>query len=98
LANIFKPIETIDVKASINYELLHVRSNTRATKNVAEKNVVCELSFRAGWNMVKTGVFGKHEFPDDSEEDKSRYNKYKHTIVSSGPAEATRYFRKLPQH
>ncbi|TXD83649.1 hypothetical protein ESY86_08785 [Subsaximicrobium wynnwilliamsii] len=72
-------------------------SNT-GTPLIVETNVVYDLSFKTGWNLVKTEVIGKYEFPNAPEEDRSRYKKHKHTVVPSIPVEATYYFRKSLQY
>lgn len=71
-------------------------SNT-GTPLIVETNVVYDLNFKPGWNLVKTEVIGTYEFPNAPEEDRSRYKKHNHTIVSSIPKDATYFFRKSPQ-
>ncbi len=58
-----------------------------------ETIVTYDLSFKRGWNLVKTEVIGTYLFPDAPEEDRSRFKKHKHTIVSSIPEDATYFFR-----
>lgn len=72
-------------------------SNTD-TPLIVQTNVTYDLSFKPGWNIVKTEVIGKYEFPDAPEEDRSRYKKHLHTIVLSIPENATYFFRKTPQY
>ncbi len=72
-------------------------SNT-GTPLIVETNVTYDLSFNPGWNLVKTEVIGTHLFHDAPEEDRSRYKKHRHTIVSSIPEDATYFFRKSPQY
>jgi len=72
-------------------------SNTD-TPLIVETNVTYDLSFKPGWNLVKTDVIGTYKFPNAPEEDRSRYKKHKHTIVVSIPEDATYFFRKSPQY
>lgn len=67
-------------------------SNT-GTPLLVETNVVYDLNFKAGWNLVKTEVIGTYHFPNAPEEDRSRYKKHKHTMVNAIPSDATYYFR-----
>lgn len=68
------------------------------TPLLVETQVTYDLSFKLGWNLVKTEVIGKYEFPDAPEEDRSRYKKHVHTIIPSIPEDATYFFRKSPQY
>lgn len=70
-------------------------SNTGAPL-IIETNVV-DLSFKTGWNLVKTEVIGTYKFPDAPEEDRSRYKKHKHTMVEFIPNDAKYYFSKSSQ-
>ncbi|MDD3720991.1 MAG: hypothetical protein PHW92_00690 [Lutibacter sp.] len=65
---------------------------------IVETNVTYNLSFKPGWNLVKTEVIGTYEFPNTPEEDRTRYKKHVHTIVPSIPQDATYFFRKSPQY
>lgn len=67
------------------------------TPLLVETQVTYDLSFKPGWNLVKTEVIGKYEFPDAPEEDRSRYKKHVHTITPSIPEDATYFFRKSQQ-
>ncbi|MCM4171960.1 hypothetical protein DHD32_10740 [Arenibacter sp. TNZ] len=72
-------------------------SNT-GTPLMVETNVVYDLNFNPGWNMVITEVIGTYEFPNAPEEDRSRYKKHNHTSVASIPKEATYFFRSTVQY
>ncbi len=72
-------------------------SNT-GTPLLVETHVTYNLSFKPGWNLVKTEVIGRYDFPNAPEEDRSRYKKHVHTIVPTIPEDATYYFRKSPQY
>ncbi|MCM4168933.1 hypothetical protein KCTC52924_02634 [Arenibacter antarcticus] len=72
-------------------------SNT-GTPLLVETNVVYDLSFKPGWNLVKTDVIGEYQFPNAPEGDRSRYKKHEHTVVSSIPTDATYYFRSAVQY
>ena len=72
-------------------------SNT-GTPIMVETNVVYNLDFNPGWNMVKTEVIGTYEFPNAPEEDRSRYKKHKHTTIASVPNDATYFFRSAVQY
>ncbi|WP_165876073.1 hypothetical protein [Mariniflexile fucanivorans] len=72
-------------------------SNT-GTPLLVETNVTYNLSFKPGWNLVKTDVIGRYDFPNAPEEDRSRYKKHAHTSITSIPEDATYYFRKSPQY
>lgn len=65
---------------------------------IVETNVTYELSFKPGWNLVKTEVVGKYEFPNAPEEDRSRYKKHVHSIITSIPDDATYFYRISPQY
>ncbi|TDU43101.1 hypothetical protein BXY82_0507 [Gelidibacter sediminis] len=67
-------------------------SNT-GTPLIVATNVIYDLNFKAGWNLVKTEVIGTYHFPDAPEEDRSRYKNHKHTSVAAVPKDATYYFR-----
>lgn len=67
-------------------------SNT-GTPLLVETSVTYNLSFKPGWNVVKTEIIGKYEFPNAPEEDRSRYKKHEHTIVDTIPEEAIYFFR-----
>lgn len=67
-------------------------SNT-GTPLLVETNVTYDLNFNSGWNLVKTEVIGKYEFPNAPEEDRSRYKKHEHTSLDAIPNEATYFFR-----
>lgn len=69
-------------------------SNT-GTPLIVETNVVYNLSFKTGWNLVKTEVIGTHHFPDAPEEDRSRFKKHEHTMIASIPQDATYFFRAV---
>lgn len=72
-------------------------SNT-GTPLIVETNVDYNLSFKPGWNLVKTEVIGTYHFPNAPEEDRSRYKKHEHTIVTSIPNDATYYFRSATNY
>ena len=65
---------------------------------MVETNVVYNLNFNPGWNMVKTDVIGTYQFPNAPEEDRSRYKKHNHTTIASIPNDVTYYFRSDPQY
>tara|TARA_R110000796_G_scaffold23445_7_gene67123 strand:- start:8088 stop:9026 length:939 start_codon:yes stop_codon:yes gene_type:complete len=65
---------------------------------MVETNVVYNLNFNPGWNMVKTEVIGTYEFPNAAEEDRSRYKKHNHTSIASIPNDATYFFRWAIQY
>jgi len=72
-------------------------SNT-GTPLIVETNVVYALNFKLGWNLVKTEVMGTYEFEDVPEEDRSRYKKHEHTLITSIPNDATYFFRSVGNH
>ena len=72
-------------------------SNT-GTPIMVETNVVYDLKFSPGWNMVKTEVIGTYEFPNAPDEDRSRYKKHEHTSTASIPNDATYFFRSSVQY
>lgn len=82
--------EACGIKANENWN--GDLSNT-GTPLLVETNVMYDLSFKPGWNLVKTEVIGKYEFPNAPEEDRSRYKKHVHTIVEAIPGDATYFFR-----
>ncbi|MCK0132587.1 hypothetical protein MWU59_13850 [Flavobacteriaceae bacterium F08102] len=61
---------------------------------IVETNVSYSLFLNPGWNLVKTDVIGKYDFPSKPIEDRSRYKKHLHTSISKLPEEVTFYFRK----
>lgn len=69
-------------------------SNT-GTPLIVETNVVYNLNFKTGWNLVKTEVIGTHHFPDAPEEDRSRFKKHEHSIIATIPQDATYFFRAV---
>lgn len=87
--------EACTLKANENFK--GDLSNT-GTPLIVETNVTYNLIFKPGWNLVKTEVIGTYTFPDAPEEDRSRYKKHRHTVVSSIPEGATYFFRKSPQY
>ncbi|MDW5290221.1 hypothetical protein [Formosa sp. PL04] len=87
--------EACAIKANENW--IGDLSNT-GNPLVVETQVVYNLNFNPGWNLVKTEVIGTYEFPSAPEEDRSRYKKHEHTSISSIPIDATYYFRKSPQY
>ena len=82
--------EACAIKANENWK--GDLSNT-GSPLLVETNVTYDLSFKPGWNLVKTEVIGTYEFPNAPEEDRSRYKKHEHTIVDAIPKEATYFFR-----
>lgn len=82
--------EACSIKANENWK--GDLSNT-GTPLLVETEVTYNLSFKRGWNLVKTEIIGKYEFPNMPEEDQSRYKKHKHTIVATIPEEATYFYR-----
>jgi hypothetical protein len=82
--------EACSIKANENWK--GDLSNT-GNPLLIETNVTYDLSFKPGWNLVKTEVIGKYEFPNAPEEDRSRYKIHEHTIVDTIPNEATYFFR-----
>ncbi|MBA6153169.1 hypothetical protein [Gelidibacter maritimus] len=72
-------------------------SNT-GTPLMVETTVIYDLSFKTGWNIVKTEVIGTHYFPDAPEEDRSRFKKHEHTVVAAIPQDATYFFRAVPNN
>lgn len=82
--------EACAIKANENWK--GDLSNT-GTPLLVETTVTYDLSFKPGWNLVKTEVIGKYEFPNAPEEDRSRYKKHVHTMAPSIPDDATYYFR-----
>ncbi len=72
-------------------------SNT-GTPLIIKTNVTYNLNFKSGWNLVKTEVIGKYEFPNAPEEDRSRYKKHEHTMVIAIPKDASYFFRKTPKY
>lgn len=72
-------------------------SNT-GTPLIVETNVVYDLNFKTGWNLLKTEVIGTYNFPNAPEEDRSRYKKHEHTIVAAIPKDATYYFRSVEDY
>lgn len=87
--------EACAIKANENWK--GDLSNT-GTPLLVETNVIYNLSFNTGWNLVKTEVIGTYEFPDAPEEDRSRYKKHLHTSIPSIPNDVTYFFRKTPQY
>jgi hypothetical protein len=83
--------EACAIKANENWK--GDLSNTD-TPLLVETNVVYDLSFKPGWNLVKTEIIGKYEFINVPEEDKSRYKRHEHTMVTSIPNDASYFFRK----
>jgi|GEM_PF-1068139 len=65
---------------------------------LVETNVSYNLNFKPGWNLVKTEVIGEHKFPNAPEEDRSRYKKHDHTMVTAVPNDATYFFRAAVQY
>jgi len=82
--------EACAIKANENWK--GDLSNT-GTPLLVETNVTYDLSFKPGWNLVKTEIIGKYEFPNAPEDDRSRYKKHEHTIVDAIPDEAIYFFR-----
>ncbi|APQ17568.1 hypothetical protein [Maribacter hydrothermalis] len=82
--------EACSIKANENWK--GDLSNT-GTPLLVETSVSYDLSFKPGWNLVKTEIIGTHEFPNAPEEDRSRYKKHEHTIVDTIPDEAIYFFR-----
>ena len=70
-------------------------SNT-GTPLIVETDVEYDLSFKTGWNLVKTEVIGTYNFPNAPEEDRSRYKKHEHTTIVSIPNDAKYFFRPAP--
>ena len=87
--------EACSIKANENWS--GDLSNT-GTPLMVETNVVYDLNFNPGWNMVKTEVIGTYEYPNAPEEDRSRYKKHKHTTITSLPKDATYFFRSTVQY
>ncbi len=83
------------IKASENWK--GDLGNT-GTPLLVETIVVYDLSFKTGWNLVKTEVIGTHHFPNAPEEDRSRYKKHEHTVVASIPKDATFFFRSAENY
>lgn len=77
----------------------HRTSDMSNTGNplLAETTVSYNLTFKSGWNLVKTEVIGEHKFPNAPEEDRSRYKKHEHTIVAAVPNDAKYFYRAFPQ-
>ena len=82
--------EACAIKANENWK--GDLSNT-GSPLLVETNVTYDLSFKPGWNLVKTEVIGTYEFPNAPEEDRSRYKKHEHTNLGAIPKEATYFFR-----
>lgn len=72
-------------------------SNT-GTPLIVATNVIYDLTFNPGWNLVKTKVIGKYEFENVPEEDRSRYKTHVHTSIPTIPEDATYFFRESPQY
>lgn len=87
--------EACAIKANENWK--GDLSNT-GTPLLVETNVVYDFSFKPGWNLVKTEIIGKYEFINVPEEDKSRYKRHEHTMVTAIPNDASYFFRKTPQY
>ncbi len=84
--------EACAIKANENWK--GDLSNT-GTPLIVETNVTYNLSFKQGWNLVKTEVVGEYKFVDVPEEDRSRYKKHEHTVIPSIPNDATYFFRSV---
>ena len=82
--------EACAIKANENWK--GDLSNT-GSPLLVETNVTYDLSFKPGWNLVKTEVIGTYEFPNAPEEDRSRYKKHEHTNLDAIPKEATYFLR-----
>ncbi|WP_157972826.1 hypothetical protein [Aureibaculum luteum] len=68
------------------------------TPLIVETNVVYNLSFKPGWNLIKTEIIGAYQFPNAPEEDRSRYKKHEHTIITKIPNDATYFFRSAEHY
>lgn len=58
-----------------------------------ETNVVYNLNFKKGWNLVKAEVIDKYELQHERGLDVSWFKNHKHTIIASMPDHAQYFFR-----
>lgn len=72
------------------------RDGTNTIK--VQTNVTYDLSFKEGWNLVKTEVIGKYDLEHERGLDVSWFKNHKHTILNSIPKEVTYYFRTVPNY
>ena len=69
-----------------------VRSDGTNTIKV-QTNVMYDLSFKKGWNLVKTEVIGKYDLDHERGLEVSWFKNHKHTILNSMPKEVIYYFK-----